>query len=171
MLDRKLVLLAEAPPACFHSPLEGRLGKLPLLREDGVQFCVDTFVDPWHRNEGGRTDRLEIFREQHDRAVDGHGAAHAEREVVAKGPFERMGNRQAREENVAHDRREAVGRVDDVREEVPMGEHDALRLPGRAGRVDDRSKVVRLRMPGEGGFRNGLARFQPVLQGMERNAA
>src|SRR4029079_2627400 len=98
-------------------------------------------VDPRHRDEDLRLHLLEVLGDGGDRFGIGDRAAVVEVDVV-DGPLEGVGERQEGEGgvDVFHlDRRE---RVDDVGDDVVVGQHHPLGLAGGAAGVDEGGEVV-----------------------------
>ncbi len=109
----------------------------------GGRGSVDLLEDARHRRQVRRLDDLHVLDDLLGVAAPiGQLAAGVDREQLHD-PRQHVGERQEDVQDVVAGRDlQALVDAVDVRDEVAVGEHAALRRPGRAGGVDDRRDVV-----------------------------
>ncbi len=90
----------EMPPTKLLRPTEQRTRQDAPFRQLLLQTRVDAFIDAWHGYQNGRTHRRHILGQLGDLACVGHATACHHGEVAADGPFERVGQRQKRKEQI-----------------------------------------------------------------------
>ncbi|OPZ26678.1 MAG: hypothetical protein BWZ01_01998 [Deltaproteobacteria bacterium ADurb.BinA179] len=134
----------EIVPGHSHGPVEQGLLDRRGACHLGENAVVDFFVDPGHAHDKGGPHLLEIFQELGHIFRKGHLVPEENGGVIAHGPFQRVGERQEREEHVVAGEKIGIDGMElvDVGNEVLVGEHDALGIAGGAGGVDDGGYVV-----------------------------
>lgn len=86
----------EMPPTKLLRPADKRARQGAPFR----QLLLQARVDAWHGYQNGRAHRRNILGQLGDLACVGHATARHHWEVAADGPFERVGQRQKRKEQI-----------------------------------------------------------------------
>ena len=140
--------------------------------ESGKDLGPDHFFDDQGNGQDeGRLDRPEGGKQHRGRRrlvdVRDRSPLHQARDQ-SQGAFIDVGQGEERQQAVLAVHIDEAGRGQDIADEVPVGEHDALGMPGRSRSVDDRSEVLGLDLRGDPaqplqGHRLDLAEFVTAL--------
>jgi hypothetical protein len=138
--------MLEAPPADVDRLLEQLAPQRRSFGQPGTNRRVHALVHARHRDENRRADGDQILGQLLHRARVGCHRSRHHGEIVAHGALEGVRQRQERQEHVVAAHRHLLGRCMRVGEHVVVREHHALGPPGRAGGVDDRGELQRVRV-------------------------
>ena len=104
--------------------------------------CIHLLVEAGDRDGQGRPDFLQVLRNELDGAGIGDRTPDVEEEVV-RHPLEDVRQRKEGEGRIRLPDRDDSGGHEYARVEVAVRKHDALRIPRRARRIEDRRDILR----------------------------
>ena len=142
MFDRQPVFLAEPAPADFRCPVEEVALLLGHLAAHHQDLIVDALKDTRHRAHIGWVNRVQIIGDVRHASGECEKRTGGKRVVVGSTAFERVRQRQIRQEHIVFIDRHVAGNLLHVAHHVAVCEHHSLGTTRGAGGIHECGQII-----------------------------